>query len=155
MNKLPEVGEKIEWSDEFSVGIQEIDEQHKVLINILNELSEAIEERRGTAVRNGIMERLVEYTRIHFTVEESLMRLLGYPQYEQHKHEHEMLLSQTTEFLVKINNEDVSTYELVFFLRSWLLNHILGSDKAYEKHFLKMGVHKKWAKNSWLDKFWK
>jgi hemerythrin len=155
MKKLPDIGKPIEWSDEFSVGIQEIDEQHKILVQILNELNTAIEERRGKEVRNKIMDRLVEYTRTHFTVEESLMRILGYPKYEQHKSEHEKLLSQTTDFISKINRESVSTYELLFFLRSWLINHIMGSDKAYKEHFLKKGVQTKWAETSWFDKFWK
>ncbi len=155
MEKLPDIGEQIEWSSDFSVGIQEIDEQHKVLVNILNDLTEAIEERRGTKVRNQIIDRLFEYTRVHFTVEESLMRILDYPKYEQHKHEHEALVSQLTEFIKKINSETISTYELLFFLRSWLINHIIGSDKAYKEHFLKMGVKRSWANKSWLDKFWK
>ena len=155
MEKLPDIGERIEWSNEFSVGILEIDEQHKVLIGILNELSEAIDAIRGTEVRTQIIDRLIEYTRIHFIVEESLMRILEYPKYEEHKHQHEQLLSQIGEFLAKINNENMSTYELLFFLRSWLLNHILKSDKAYEKHFLNMGVKKSLANRSWFDKFWK
>ena len=155
VKKLADIGERIEWSNEFSVGIQEIDEQHKVLVGILNELSEAIDDRRGTELRNEIIDRLVEYTRIHFTLEESLMRILGYPKYEEHKHEHERLISQIGEFITKINNESMSTYELLFFLRSWLLNHILKSDKAYEQHFLQMGVKKSWANSSWFVKFWK
>lgn len=155
MKKIADVGEPIEWSNDFSVGIQEIDEQHKILVNILNELTKAIEERRGTEVRNEIMDRLVEYTRIHFTVEESLMRILGYPQYEKHKHEHEKLLDQTNDLYSKMNNSAVSTYELLFFLRSWLINHIMGSDKAYKEHFLKMGVEKSWLHSSWFEKFWK
>ncbi len=155
MEKLPDVGERIEWSDDFSVGIQEIDEQHKVLVGILNELSEAIDDRRGTEVRNVIIDRLLEYTRIHFTVEESLMRILGYPKYEEHKHEHERLISQVIDFISKITSDNMSSYELLFFLRSWLLNHIMKSDKAYEEHFLKMGVKKAWANSSWINKFWK
>ncbi len=154
VEKLPEIGEQIEWSNDFSVGIQEIDEQHKVLIGILNELSEAIDQIRGTEIRTQIIDRLIEYTRIHFTVEESLMRILGYPKYEEHKHEHELLISQINEFLTKINNENMSTYELLFFLRSWLINHILKSDKAYEQHFLNMGVKKNLVNRSWFA-FWK
>ena len=155
MEKLPDVGERIEWSNDFSVGIQEIDEQHKVLVGILNELSEAIDDRRGTELRNEIIDRLLEYTRTHFTVEESLMRILGYTRYEEHKQEHERVVVQLINFIDKLHHENMSTYELLFFLRSWLINHIMKSDKAYEEHFLKMGAKKSWANSSWLDKFWK
>ena len=69
----------IEWSDEFSVGIQEIDEQHKVLVGLLNQLHQAIREHHGRATSREILGRLAEYTRTHFLLEESLMRLTHYP----------------------------------------------------------------------------
>ncbi len=155
MKTIKDIGEKLEWSNDLSVGIQEIDEQHKVLVNILNELNLAISQGKGKEIRNQIIDRLLEYTRIHFTVEESLMRILGYPKYEKHKQEHERLLSQLEGFSSKMAAPDVSSYELLFFLRSWLINHITRTDKAYEAHFVQMGVKKTWLKSSWLDKFWK
>ncbi len=73
----------VEWSNELSVGIEEIDFQHKVLIDLLNEIHEAIQQRQDTEVTRNIVRRLDEYTRVHFAVEESLMRILHYPEYER------------------------------------------------------------------------
>lgn len=76
------------WSDDLSVGIQEIDEQHKVLVGLLNELHTAISGHKGSAECRVILDRLAEYARAHFAVEESLMRVLGYPDYENHNGPH-------------------------------------------------------------------
>ena len=145
----------VTWSDDLNVGIQEIDEQHKVLISLLNELNEAIQQGCGKEVRIEVLNKLIEYTRTHFTVEESLMRILGYSKYEEHKQEHENLISQVLAFREKFMNEpNVSSYDLLFFLKQWLSNHIMKADKAYEKHFVKMGVKRSWLKSSWLERFW-
>ncbi|KOR27636.1 hemerythrin, partial [Achromatium sp. WMS1] len=79
------------WSEEISVGVEEIDEQHKVLLNLINELNDAMQARRSHDVITSIINKLSEYTRIHFAVEESLMRILNYPDYESHKAQHEEL----------------------------------------------------------------
>ena len=69
----------IEWSNELSVGIEEIDAQHKVLVDLLNQTHGAIQQRHIAQVTNDIIDQLSEYTRVHFAVEESLMRILHYP----------------------------------------------------------------------------
>ncbi len=60
----------IEWSNTLSVGIEEIDAQHKVLVDLLNQVHEAIQQRQGVEATNKIVEQLGEYTRIHFAVKE-------------------------------------------------------------------------------------
>ncbi|MFO1425295.1 MAG: hemerythrin domain-containing protein, partial [Candidatus Competibacteraceae bacterium] len=60
----------VEWSNELSVGIEEIDAQHKVLVDLLNQIHEAIQQRHGAEVTRDIVLRLDEYTRVHFAVEE-------------------------------------------------------------------------------------
>ena len=79
----------VEWSDVLSVGIEEIDAQHKVLVDLVNEMHQAIHQRRGSDAVREILAQLADYTRIHFAVEESLMRILGYPGYDDHKAEQE------------------------------------------------------------------
>ncbi|MCB1766851.1 MAG: hemerythrin family protein, partial [Candidatus Competibacteraceae bacterium] len=92
----------IEWSNALSIGIEEIDAQHKVLVDLLNQVHEAIQQRHGVEVTNEIVEQLGEYTRIHFAVEESLMRILHYPEYERHKDEHDRLIEQLNGFRAKL-----------------------------------------------------
>lgn len=129
------------WADDFSVGIQEIDEQHKVLVGLLNELHAAIVGHRGSAECRRILDRLVEYTRVHFAVEESLMRILGYPDYENHKHEHEKLAVQVADLLQKLDTGKAAiSFELLHFLKVWLTKHICESDKRYGSHFIACGI---------------
>ncbi|MCP5459653.1 MAG: hemerythrin family protein [Gammaproteobacteria bacterium] len=145
----------VDWSDELSVGIQEIDEQHKELLNILNELNEGLHGVKRKEVRLNVLNKLVEYTKVHFAVEESLMRILDYPDYEEHKAEHDRLIVEINEFRDLFGQDEVTpTYELLIFLKRWLFNHIMKVDKHYEQHFIKMGVKRSWAKKSWLGRFW-
>jgi hemerythrin len=153
------------WSDEFNVGIEEIDEQHKVLVNLLNQLHEAIREHRGKATSREILNRLAEYTRTHFLLEESLMRLTHYPGFEIHKGQHEELIQQVVALQEKLDKENATiTFELLHFLKTWLTQHINDSDKRFGGHFQKAGLqqYSSWTaevketmqKKKWWWKFW-
>ncbi|WP_028448792.1 MULTISPECIES: bacteriohemerythrin [Chitinibacter] len=144
----------IEWNDALSVGIQEIDEQHKVLVDLLNELHDAIRQHHGREASVEILGRLVDYTRIHFAVEESLMRILGYPEYETHKGHHEDLISQVNTLQQRMREGEAITFELLHFLRNWLTHHIMEGDQRYVSHFLSRGVQKTWEKKSWFGRLW-
>lgn len=145
----------IEWSDKLSVGIQEIDEQHKVLVDLLNQLHQAILHHHGAETTGQIMNELCEYTKIHFAVEESILRILDYPDYAEHKDHHEQLLAQVQVLRRKMETEDHSiSFELLHFLKKWLTIHILEEDNAYTEHLLKCGAKAKYSEQSWLNKFW-
>jgi hemerythrin len=145
----------IEWSEELSVGIQEIDEQHKVLVNCVNELHDALDQKRGFEVTAGILSKLDEYTRVHFAVEESLMRIMGYPEYERHKKEHDNLIEQLTTIREKYTADHHSvTFELMYFLKQWLTHHILETDKHYSPYLLARGIKPQLSKRSWVEKLW-
>ena len=151
---IPHNHKLIEWSDQLSVGIEEIDEQHKVLVNLANELNDAIINLHGREKSVSILNELIEYTRIHFAVEESLMRILDYPDYQTHKQHHEELVAEVRELQRKVNDEHKSiSFELLQFLKKWLINHIIHEDKLYGPHFIAKGVvtHQK---KSFIDRFW-
>ena len=146
----------IEWSNEISVGIEEIDAQHRVLVDLLNEIHEAIQQGRTIEVTKGIVERLDEYTRVHFAVEESLMRILHYPDYERHKEEHDKLIAQLTDLHSKLDKgKGAIGFELAFFLKGWLTKHIMEGDKRYVAHFLAQGIKPNLSKSSWTQRFWR
>jgi hemerythrin len=153
------------WSDDFSVNVQEIDEQHKVLVGLLNELHVAIIEHHGRITSREVLDRLAEYTRTHFLLEESLMRLTNYPGFEVHKQQHEDLISQVRALQHKLDNENVAiTFELLHFLKNWLIQHINDSDKRLGAHVQKAGLgqYSAWSseveramkKKKWWWKFW-
>ena len=131
----------IEWSDELSVGIEEIDQQHRVLVGMLNEFHEAIQQHKGTLVASQILKRLSDYTLIHFAVEEGMMRLLDYPDYEEHKSEHDDLIEELQTLSAKLESGKKSVnFELLHFLKLWLTKHIQESDRHYIPHFVSHGI---------------
>ena len=126
------------WKDEYSVGIDEIDSQHKVLINCISTLEQSIadadEKRRWMAIHFAIVQ-LADYTRIHFSVEESLMRIIGFPATDAHIAEHRHFVSYLRDVERKSISHDVTEDEIVTFLRGWLVKHILNDDKQYAACF--------------------
>jgi len=146
----------IEWNEELSVGIQEVDEQHKILVDLLNRLYEAIIRQNDNVVIGGILLELHQYTVVHFAVEESLMRIFDYDSYEEHKKHHADLTKQVVELENKFNASEITiSMEVLNFLRSWLTNHILTEDKKYAPILLQKGLKATWAnKRSWIGRIW-
>lgn len=140
----------VTWDDQYSVEIQEIDEQHKKLIAIINHLYEALANKKDRDKTTIVFDELVEYTKVHFAVEETLMRIFDYPDYEEHKAIHDKIVARVLDYYKQYQaGDDKVGMELLMFLKEWLFDHINKVDKAYSKHFLKHGV-----KKSWLKKFW-
>jgi hemerythrin len=126
------------WKAEYSVGIDEIDDQHKMLIDCIANLERSIEDndekQRWTAIHYAIVQ-LSDYTRIHFSVEESLMRILDYPQRETHIAQHKVFVSFLQDIQRKSITRDVTEDQIARFLRDWLLMHISNEDKNYAVWF--------------------
>lgn len=139
------------WSDSYSVGIPEIDEQHKALFELIDRLHRAIVARQGSAACAEILKELVDYTRIHFALEQSLMHMGGYPDYDGHCLLHKNLVAEVETLQEKIDSGTAAiSFELLHFLRNWLTKHILGEDMKYAAFFQKSG-HKQfdhWAQKS-------
>ncbi|MBL8260291.1 MAG: hemerythrin family protein [Candidatus Competibacteraceae bacterium] len=146
----------VEWSNELSMGLEEIDAQHQILVDLLNEIHEAIQQRQGIEAARNIIGRLDEYARVHFAVEESLMRILHYPEYDKHREEHDQLIEQLNGFRDKLAEGKGSlNFELAHFLKLWLTRHIMEVDKRYVAHFLAQGIRPELAKSSWKQRFWR
>ncbi len=151
-----------QWSDSYSIGLQEVDEQHRVLVGLLNELHSAIRLHHGTTKSREVLDRLAEYTRVHFTTEESLMRLLNYPGFGVHKKQHEDLIEQVVDLQHKLDGGQASiTFELLHFLKLWLVKHISESDKRFGEFAISRGMEPVWnshvektMKKRWRWKFW-
>lgn len=146
----------IVWSEEISVGIQEIDEQHKQLVSLINRLYDAMtlgEDKLQVA--RDVLNELMQYTLVHFSVEESLFRIFEYPDYEKHSERHRELREKVIEINRKVQRgERLITPELLFFLRKWITSHIMVEDKAYAPFLLNKGVKKNWEKKSWIGRIW-
>ncbi|QKQ25563.1 bacteriohemerythrin [Candidatus Reidiella endopervernicosa] len=84
----------ITWDDTYSVGIEEIDNQHKVLVGLINELDDALRVHSNREMVQGVIDQLIDYTKLHFAVEESIMRLFKYKEYEPHKAVHDGIIDK-------------------------------------------------------------
>lgn len=122
----------ITWSDSYGVKVKQFDDQHKKLINMVNDLHDAMRVGKGKEVLEKIMAGLIQYTNTHFADEERLMKLLGYPGYERHKKEHNLLVMQVIDVQRKYNEGGaVLSQSVMTFLRDWLQKHIQGVDENY------------------------
>ncbi len=131
----------INWTADFSVKVNEIDEQHKVLVGFVNDLHDAMKVGKGKEVIDDIISGLVEYTLFHFGHEENLMKKTGYSEYSQHLQEHKKLVESVTKYKSDLKNGSMtSPIEIMNFLKSWLTNHILKTDKKYSAHFNSKGI---------------
>ncbi len=124
----------IKWRDSYSVGIKEIDKEHKNLVKIINDLFEIVKVEGNIRDSSNCIERLIEYTKEHFNDEESILEAAGFPLLDEHKVIHHNLLEKVVELKERIDSgkEDV-TQELYLFLRDWLITHILDEDMKYKK----------------------
>ena len=119
------------WSKDLEIGNQMIDNQHKQLIEALNNLLEACSSAKGQETLNKTMNFLVDYTVKHFADEEKLQIQYKYPDYENHKKLHDNFKKVVSELAVQLKNEG-ATISLVTKVNSqigsWLRNHIKKED---------------------------
>jgi len=129
------------WSNEYSVNIKQIDEQHKVLINLINDLHDKMKVGKAKESLGNILDELVNYTVYHFKHEENLFSSYGYPESDNHKQVHQTLIRQVKELKNNFDSgKTILSMEVMDFLKGWLGNHILGTDKKYSSYLNSKGV---------------
>ena len=120
------------WKEIYSVNVKEIDEQHKKLISMINEIHDAMKVGRGKMATSLILKETIDYAATHFATEEKYMSRFEFPGYAQHKAEHDAFSVKALDFQQKYNQGRVAlSFEVMEFLEDWLLKHILGTDKQY------------------------
>lgn len=131
----------IEWNDSFSVGVVEIDGQHQKLVTMINDLNDAMRQRKGKDVLGNIVNGLVSYAGTHFRTEEKYFDQFGYPEANSHKQEHADFVNKVAEFKDGFDREKLGlSIEVMQFLSNWLQNHIKRIDKKYSLFFNEKGL---------------
>jgi hemerythrin len=131
----------IEWKDSLSVGIKEIDLQHQKLIEMINNLHDAMHQGKGKDVLGEIIKGLVGYADTHFLTEEKYFDQFGYPDTGSHKKEHSAFTQKIAEFKVGFDAGKLAlSITVMDFLSSWLRNHIKVVDKKYGPFFNEKGL---------------
>lgn len=130
-----------DWSGNFSVGVGSVDGQHQNLFALCRELHDAMVAGQGKAALSRILDRLVQYTVVHFAHEERLMRLHDYPGLAEHKAQHEALTKRVLQFQQEFESGRAAiTVQLLQFLRNWLQQHIQGSDQKLAPYLKQRAV---------------
>jgi len=131
----------LKWHAALSVQVERFDEQHKVLVGLLNDLHSAIMEGRGNAALGGVLGGVTQYAVTHFADEERLMLEHAYPGLTEHRAEHAKLVAQVEALKARFRaGQAALTVDVMVFLKDWLVNHIQGADRKYGSYFRARGV---------------
>jgi len=123
---------KIEWTSQYNLGIEKIDEQHQWLVKLYNNIENAFSRKQSAEILGTYLKGLLHYTRFHFSSEEADLISFNYQYLEEHKAMHDLFIKKINAYLKEFDqgNEQVVA-EVLQFLSNWLQNHILVEDKKY------------------------
>ncbi len=132
----------------MSVNIDEIDRQHKELVEIINSLFDAMKVAKGYDLLEEVLNKLIDYVHYHFDTEETYFDKYEYPEAKTHKNEHRYFTEQVidlkrlfTEGKLTQNDGDTQlTVGLWKLLKEWFVNHVLIFDKKYAPLFIEKGL---------------
>ncbi|MDR1128795.1 MAG: bacteriohemerythrin [Treponema sp.] len=131
----------VKWDDAYSVGVKLIDDQHKELIRMTNELSLGCQKGGSEAeiYFMKVIQGAVKYVKTHFTTEEIIMDRLKYPEYLEHKKQHEEFVAEVLKDVKAFEaGGKLVPLEFAQFLQKWVLNHIAKSDKRWGNFFAEL-----------------
>ncbi len=129
------------WNDRLSVNIKEIDDQHKKLVDMVNKLQESMKSGKTESVLMGIVAEMKQYAASHFSTEEKHMKTHGYPDYANHKTEHDKFVAKVLQVEKDCKSGKCAmSMDILNFLSTWLVNHIKGTDKKYAPYLNARGV---------------
>lgn len=132
----------MDWKDEYSVKIAQIDQQHKKLIELINQLNDAMAKGKAKEVLDKILNDLVSYCANHFKLEEQIMQANGYPDFAEHKDKHDKMTAKVLSLKKEVaGGKRMISLDVMKFLEQWLDKHILGTDKQYGPFLNAKGVH--------------
>jgi hemerythrin len=131
----------IQWNNNLSVGIAEIDGQHQRLVKLINDLNDAMKVGKGRDITGKILNELTSYTLTHFATEEKYFDKFNYPESDAHKEEHSKFVQKVSAFKKDFEESRVGiTIPIMNFLSDWLKNHIAVIDKKYQPFLTAQGL---------------
>jgi hemerythrin len=131
----------IEWDERYSVGVARFNEQHQRLVGMINRLDDAVQQGTERQVLLKVLSDLAGYTKTHFAEEERLMEEHGYPDLAGHRVEHQKLNKELAGLYTSyFTSKKPLTDDMMAFLKTWLYDHILGTDKQYQPFFGERGI---------------
>ncbi len=133
--------EKIIWGENFSVGVRDLDEQHKQIVTMVNTLIEMNDAEVDSEIISDTLTKMTQYALDHFEREEQYMLDYKYPEYPSQRRQHQEFKKKTVEFCMETMVHEVTVPKEIFtYLRLWWTNHILQEDMKYKKFFNERGL---------------
>lgn len=132
----------ISWDpDRHSVGIAEMDQQHRWLLEIITHMESALDNAADAQTLTSILDELIQFTEFHFFTEEHYMQRHGYPDEAPHREGHHHLVDQLLELRRDFSpNDKNQARSVIQFLESWLLVHIQHADRQLGDYLRARGV---------------
>ena len=130
------------WKEEYSVGIHEIDRQHKEIFTLIYDLSQlcAIDDTKSYDTFKIMLSSAMEYFENHFWEEEKFMQEKNYPMYPKHKDAHDTMQQEIKDMAVKIGKDETITIKIITsYLKEWYMTHFLEADKEMGDFFRNLG----------------
>jgi hemerythrin-like metal-binding protein len=128
----------MQWKDEYSVGITEIDDQHKGVIEQITVINAAIDNREGWSDVFFKLEKLRDHARFHFALEESLMRMHDYPKQAEHAELHKHFLEKLDQLQMTTLSRQV-TMNTINYVSNWYTEHMKTQDKEFVRYIIDSG----------------
>lgn len=153
MNSLAVEKAIVNWQDSYSVGMAEIDDQHKALFATINRLWAAIVGKGDPASVLGLLDELERYTVSHFSAEEVFMSQIGYPDFAAHKKLHALFVQRIAQERAGVSAGKSLSLDLLHFLKDWLIQHILVEDQRYAA-FCRESTKKNQGLTALFKRFW-
>jgi len=129
----------LKWTEEYSVGVKELDDHHRQLFFLLNNNLKSVIEKNGdskTIIED--LKKLQEYAVNHFQAEENLFLKINYPDAKAHLREHEEFRKELRKLdILADGTDDLARLKLLLFLSTWFTKHIMTVDKKYVPYLMK------------------
>ena len=137
--------ELVPWSDDFLVGHESIDLQHKELVKLTNEFYAGVQ-MGGVLAKVFFLQTIqgaVQYIKTHFKTEEDIMEKIEFPLFQEHKKLHEEFITEVTREIQAFEKQDTpDPAGFVKYLMNWVLNHVANSDKKITPYLVKISAEK-------------
>jgi hemerythrin len=136
----------VTWSATYSVGIKLIDDQHKELFNLVNDMYNHVnndDEEAERAYFQGVIKQVADYVKKHFATEETIMKRTKFQGYAGHKKAHDSFILNVVDIIEKFNEgKRVPLISLTHFIKDWILTHIAIMDKQHFERLIKAASRK-------------
>lgn len=130
------------WLEEYDVGVQKFNEQHMQLLTALKDIYKAMEDKQDKKALQSVLNNLLKYCREHLAEEEACLLENDYPDFLEHKKQHNFFINKMLQFCEDFKDEKFTLhFDIAMFLKNWIIQHIMVVDKKYTKFLNSKGIH--------------